>query len=78
MLQIAAALFYYKLGQRLLEIGTTSLLQIGANVVTNCGSCYKLGHRYYKIGQPTQIGTKRITNWCRYYKLEQLLQIGEP
>ena len=43
VLQIGAALFYYKLGQTLLEIGEASLLQIGAGVVTNWGSYYKLG-----------------------------------
>ena len=42
MLQIGAALFYYKLGQKLLQIGATSLLQIEANVDTNWGSYYKL------------------------------------
>ena len=35
VLQIGAALFYYKLGQTLLQIGTASLLQIGASFVTN-------------------------------------------
>ena len=55
MLQIGAALFYYKLGQTLLQIGAASLLQIRASVVTNWG--------------------KIITNWSRYYKLGQLLQI---
>ena len=56
MLQIGAALFYYKLGQR----------------------CYKLGQlRYCKLGQVLlQIGAKYITNWGRYYKLGQLLEIG--
>ena len=49
MLQIGAALFYYKLGQMLLEIGPALLLQIGATVVTNWG-------RYYKLGQLLQIG----------------------
>ena len=43
MLQIGAALFYYKLGQTLLQIGVASLLQIGASVVTNWGNYYKLG-----------------------------------
>ena len=62
MLQIEAALFYYKLGQ--------SLLQIGASAVTNWGKCC------YKIGQLLQIRAKFITNWGRYYKLGQLLQIG--
>ena len=43
VLQIGAALFYYKLGQTLLQIGAASLLQIRASVVTNWGSYYKLG-----------------------------------
>ena len=43
MLQIVAALVYYKLGQTLPQIGAPSLLQIGAGVITNWGSCYKLG-----------------------------------
>ena len=34
VLQIGAALFYYKLEQTLLQIGTASLLQIGA-AITN-------------------------------------------
>ena len=41
MLQIEAGLFYYKLGQTFLQIGESSLLQIGASVVTNWGSYYK-------------------------------------
>ena len=45
VLQIGAALFYYKLGQTLLQIGAASLLQIRASVVTNWDS-------YYKLGQP--------------------------
>ena len=53
MSQIEAALFYYKLGQRLLQIEAASLLQTGAIVVTNWG-------RYYKLGQSLQIGV--ITN----------------
>ena len=69
MLQIGAALFYYKLGQTLLQIGTASLLQIGANVVTNWGS-------YYKLGQPLLQNRAAITNWCKiYYKLGQVVQI---
>ena len=43
VLQIRAGLFYYKLGQTLLQIGAASLLQIGASVVTNWGSYYILG-----------------------------------
>ena len=38
VLQIGAALFYYKLGQMLLQIEIASLLKIGASVVTNWGS----------------------------------------
>ena len=33
-----AALFYYKLGETLLQIGAASLLQIRASVVTNWGN----------------------------------------
>ena len=50
MLQIWAALFYYKLGQTLLQIGTDSLLQIVASVVTNWESYYKLGQNVLQIG----------------------------
>ena len=68
MLQIGAALFYYKLGQTLLQIGAGSVLQIGANVVTNWGSCYKLG-------QPLLQNRADITNWGKIdYKLGQVLQ----
>ena len=69
MLQIEAALFYYKLGKKLLQIGTASLLQIRASVVINWGS-------YYKLGQPLLQNRTVITNWCKlYYKLGQVLQI---
>ena len=61
MLQIGAALLYYQLGQTLLEIG--------ASVVTNWGS-------YYKLGQLLLQNRAAITNWGRYYKLGKLLQIG--
>ena len=53
MLQIGAALLYYKLGQ--------TLLQIGASVVTNWGSYYKLGQLLLQIGQLLRIGAS-ITN----------------
>ena len=56
MLQIGAVLFYYILGQTLLQIGTASLLQIGAIVVTDWGKIY------YKLGQLLQIRAI-ITNW---------------
>ena len=61
MLQIGAALFYYKLGQ--------IFLQIEASVVKNWGS-------YYKLGQPLLQNRAAVTNWGKtYYKLWQLLQI---
>ena len=69
MLQIGAALFYYKLGQTLLQIGAASLLQIRASVVTNWGS-------YYKLGQPLLQNKAAITNWGKMYcKLGQVLQV---
>ena len=69
VLQIGASLFYYKLGQTLLQIRAASLLQIRANVVTNWGNCYKLG-------QPLIHNRAAITNWDKiYYKLGQVLQI---
>ena len=69
MLRIGSALFYYKLGQTLLQIGAASLLQIRASVVTNWSS-------YYKLGQPLLQNKAAITNWDKvYYKLRQVLQI---
>ena len=74
MLQIGAASFYYKLVEKLLQIGAASLLQIGllkiGAAIKNQCNCY------YKIGKLWQIGAKFITNWGKYYKLGQLLQIG--
>ena len=65
MLQIEAALSYYKLEQTFLQIGAASLLQIRASVITNWGSCYKLG-------QPFLQNRAAITNWGKmYYKLGQ-------
>ena len=62
-------MFYYTLGQTLLQIRAASLLQIGASVVTNWGS-------YYKSGQPLLQNRAAITNWGKiYYKLGQVLQI---
>ena len=69
MLQIGAALFYYKLGRTLLQIEVASLLRIRASVVTNWDS-------YYKLGQPLLQNREAITNWDKtYYKLGQVLQI---
>ena len=50
--------------------GSFILLQIGASVITNQGSYYKLAHPLLQI-------VAAITNWDKlYYKLGQLLQIG--
>ena len=69
VLQIRAALFYYKLGQTLLQIEAASLSQIGVIFVTNRGS-------YYKLGQPLLQNRAAFTNWGKtYYKLGQVLQI---
>ena len=69
MLQIEAALSYYKLEQTFLQIGAASLLQIRASVITNWGS-------YYKLGQPFLQNRAAITNWGKMYcKLGQVLQI---
>ena len=76
MLQIGAVLFYYKLGQTLLQIGAASLLQIGESVVTDWGSYYKLGQSLLQNRAVITNWGKIITNWRRYYKLGQLLQIG--
>ena len=69
MLQIGAALFQYKLGQRLLQIGAASLLQIRVSAVANWGS-------YYKLRQLLLQNRAAIINWDKmYYKLGQVLQI---
>ena len=69
VLQIGAALFYYKLRQTLSQIGAASLLQIRASVVTKWDS-------YYKSGKPLLQNRAAITNWSKmYYKLGQVLQI---
>ena len=60
MLQIGAALFYYKSGQALLQIGAASLLQIRSSVVTSWGS-------YYILGQPLLLNRAAITNWDKMY-----------
>ena len=52
----------------MLQIGTALLLQIGAGVVTNRGS-------YYKLEQPLLKNRAAVTSWEKvYYKLGQLLQ----
>ena len=76
MLQVGAAIFYYKLGQTLLQIGAASLLQIGASFATNYGSYYKLGEPLLQSRELLEIAAKYIPKWGRYYKLGQLVQIG--
>ena len=69
MLQFGTALFYYKLGEALLQIRAASLLQIRESVVTNWGSYYKLGQLLFK-------NRSVITNWGKtYHKLGQVLQV---
>ena len=62
-------MFYYKLGQTLLQIVAASLLQSRASAVTDWDS-------YYKLGGPLLQNGAATTNWGKmYYKLWQLLQI---
>ena len=66
MLQIGAALFYYKLGQTLLQIGAASLLQIGASSVTKQGSYYKFGQNLLQIGAViTKNGNRHWNRSCK-------------
>ena len=63
VLQIGAALYYYKLVQTLLHIRVVLLLEIATSVVTNWDS-------YYKLGQPFLQNRVAITNLGKiYYKL---------
>ena len=64
-----AAVFYYKLGQTLLQIGAASLSQDRGRC------CYKL-EQYYKLEQPLLQNMAAITTWGKNYsKLGQVLQI---
>ena len=76
MLQIGAALFYYKLGQKLLQIGAVSWLQIKQVLLQIGAAITKLGQPLLQNRAVVTIGAKCITNWGRYYKLGQLLQIA--
>ena len=70
---------YYKLGQAWVRNwSSVVLLQVRANVVTNWGAFIitNWGICCYKLGQPLSQNRTAITNWGRYYKLGQLLQIG--
>ena len=67
MLQIVVVLFYYKLGQMLLQIGASfitklgQLLQIIATVIAKWESYYKLGQNllqfasYFKLGHNKRV-----------------------
>ena len=63
MLQIGPGLFYCKLGQ--------TLLQIGTSVVTNWGS-------YYKLGQPLLQNKAAITIWGKMYYKNILQLLDNP
>ena len=58
-------------GKLMLRIGAF-LLQTRENVVTNWGNFFITNWGQVLL----QIEAKCITNWGRYYKLGQLLQIG--
>ena len=60
----------------MLQIRAASLLKIGASVVTNWDSCYKLGQPLLENRTAITIWGKCSLNWDRYYKLRQFLQIG--
>ena len=60
--KLGQALFYYKLGQTL-QIGTASLLQIVASVVTNWGSYYKLGQPLLENNRAVLQIRAIITDW---------------
>ena len=48
----------------------------GGKHITNWGSNYKLAQQLLQNRAAITSWNKCITKWCRYYKLEQLLQIG--
>ena len=62
VLQNETALFCYKLGQTLLQIGVASLLQIRASVAIDWAAITNLGKMYYKLEQVLQ-SRAIITNW---------------
>ena len=69
VLQIGVTLFYYKLGQTLLQIGAASLLQTEASVVVYWGQLLQIRLRLLQ-------NQTAITNWDEiFYKLGQVLQI---
>ena len=61
-------MFYWQLGQMLLQTGVAQLLQIGANVTTN-------RNMYNKLRQRSLQNKATVTNSEKiYYKLGQVLQ----
>ena len=69
---------YHKLGQVCVTNWGSFFLQIRVNVVTNLGSFIIInwGKCCYKLGQLLLHNSAAVTNWGRYYKLGQLLQLG--
>ena len=71
-------MFYYKLGQTLLQIGAASILQIVASVFTKLWHLLQIKANVVTnwAASLLKIGAECTTNWGSYYKLGQLLQIG--
>ena len=53
-------IFYTNWGKLLFQIGAATILQTGANVVANCGNCYKLGQLLLQ-------NKAVITNWGKIF-----------
>ena len=78
--------FYYKVGQASLKSGDSfDVLQSRVSPITKGGvrgggelfSITDRGKWYCKVDQVLQSGETFITKWCRYYKLGQLLKVGQ-
>ena len=77
--------FYYKVGQASLKSGDSfDVLQSRVSPITKRGvrggelfSITDRGKWYCKVDQVLQSGETFITKWCRYYKLGQLLKVGQ-
>ena len=78
--------FYYKVGQASLKSGDSfDVLQSRVSPITKGGvrgggglfSITDRGKGYCKVDQGLQSGETFITKGCRYYKLGQLLKVGQ-
>ena len=73
--------FYYKVGQASLKSGDSfDVLQSRVSPITKGGELFSITDRgkwYCKVDQVLQSGETFITKWCRYYKLGQLLKVGQ-